>query len=85
MSQVFQAKEALLQSRFRQDSFGAGPQPSIGRDAPAPSAQLPPAVRQRLEAREAKQTDGSLFGFHSLHFRFSFCLLYSLYSFLFDF
>lgn len=40
----------LLMSR--QDPFGAGPQPSVGRDAPAPSAQLPPAVRQRLEARE---------------------------------
>lgn len=34
----------------RQDSFGAGPQPNV--DAPTPSAQLPAALRQRLEARE---------------------------------
>lgn len=76
MSQVFQA---LLQSRFRQDSFGAGPQPSIGRDAPAPSAQLPPAVRQRLEAREAKQTDGTLCGFVCIfvfHFVYESTLLF---------
>lgn len=46
---------------LRQDPFGAGPQPNVGRDAPAPSAQLPPAVRQRLEAREARdQTQTSV-------------------------
>eukprot|EP00439_Symbiodinium_sp_Y106_P064854 s351_g10.t1 len=55
-------KENLVQHAFapaspakappRPQAFGAGPQPQVGSNAVAPSAQLPVALRQRLAARE---------------------------------